>query len=349
VPVGHAEVADFHVAVARRARPELAGVPLIVGGDPAKRGRVVGLTAELRAAGVAEGMGVAEALARAPGARWARTDMPRARETSGQLRAAVRREIGAVETSGLAAFYFRAPSDPQEARAMARRLVELVAAETGLALQVGVAPARFAARLVAEDVGEHGVGVLAPADYATFLTALAVDRLPAVGPKTATRLRELGVTTVADLQELGAERLELLLGSAGRALWLVAAGDDPKPLRVRRHPMTLSREEKLAGDEGAGPALDAVIARLSTRLEQALRRDGLSSGRIALRLTSADARSLTRSRSLWPPARSAADVAAAARDLLVRSEVDPAALRRIGIVLKGLEIAGAEDRQLDLF
>ncbi|MFO0687682.1 MAG: hypothetical protein U0900_03150 [Myxococcota bacterium] len=347
-PVGFAEVPDFHVAVARRLKPELADQSVIVGGDPAKRGRVVGLTAELRASGVEEGMAVAEALARAPGARWVRTDMQAAREMSGHLRAAIRREIGAVETSGLAAFYFRAPGDPTEAQRLGDQLVALVESETGLPLRVGIAPARFAALLVAEDVGARGVGVWTADDFEARLAALPVERLPSVGPKTTTRLLELGVTTVAGLRELGAERLELLLGSAGRALWLLAGGEDPKPLRVRRHPTTLSREEKL--EDGAGPAvLEAVIARLSTRLEKALRRDGLWAGRIALRLTAVDARSLTRSRALWPPATNAADIAAAARDLFDRADPKPAALRRIAIVLKGLEIAGAEDRQLDLF
>lgn len=348
-PVGFAEVADFQVAVARLANPELGGISLWVGGDPAKRGRVVGLTADLRAQGIEEGMGSAEAIVRAPAARWVRTDMARAREVSGHLRAAVRREIGAVETSGLAGFYFRAPSELVEARALAERLVEGVRAETRLALRVGIAPARFAAPLVAEGVGERGVAVLAPEDFEAFLSTLAVERLPSVGPKTASRLAELGARTVADLRALGGERLELLLGSVGRSLWLVAGGEDPKPLRVRRHPMTLSREERFAAGEGGGPLLEAVIARLAMRLEQALRRDGLSAGRIAVRLTSADARTQTRSRALWPLATSASDVAAAARDLLERATFDPAALRRIGIVLKGLEIAGAEDRQLDLF
>ena len=348
-PVGHAEVPDFHVAVARHVRPELALTSLIVGGDPSKRGRVVGLTPELRALGVEEGMGVAEALTRAPTAVWVRTDMPRAREMSGHLRAAVRREIGAVETSGLAAFYFRAPSGEVEAHSLAERLVEVVAAETGLPLRVGIAPARFAAQLVAEDVGSSGVRVLAAERFDAYLTGLAVRRLAVVGPKTTSRLQELGVESVADLRALGAERLELLLGSVGRSLWLLASGEDPKPLRVRRHPTTLSREEKLAPNEASGTALDASIARLATRLERALRRDGLWAGRIAVRLTSVDGRSSTRSHSLWPPAITAADIAAAARDLLERTDGERPALRRVGIVLKGLEIAGAEDRQLDLF
>lgn len=349
LPVGFAEVPDFHVAVARLVHPELREASLLVGGDPAKRGRVVGLTPDLRAQGVEEGMGVAEALARVPSARWLRTDMARAREVSGQLRAAVRREIGAVETAGLAGFYFRATSDPAESRALGERLVALVQSETELDLRVGIAPARFAAPLVAEDVGARGVAVLAAGAFDAFLAALPVERLPSVGPKTTSRLQELGVRTVGDLRALGGERLELLLGSVGRSLWLVAGGEDPKPLRVRRHPMTLSREERIAAEEGATTALDAIVGRLATRLERALRRDGLSAGRLALRLTTADQRSQTRSRSLWPPATTASAIAAAARDLIERAALEPGALRRVGIVLKGLEIAGAEDRQLDLF
>ena len=346
-PVGHAVVPDFHVAVACADRPELVSSPVIVGGDPRKRGRIVGLTSDLRRLGIAEGMGVAEAPVRAPSARWVRTDMTRAREVSGHLRAAMRRAIGAVESAGLADFYFRAPADAAEARALGEHLVALVDTELGLGLRVGVAPARFAAALVAEDVGARGVAVLTPAAFDAYLIALGVERLPAVGPKTTSRLLELGVKDVAGLRALGPERLELLLGSVGRALWLLANAQDPKPLRVRRHPTTLSREEKFYAGEPS--VVDGVIARLATRLELALRRDGLGARRIGLRLTSADGRSRTRSRALWPPAMSAGDVAAAARDLLERADIDPGSLRRIGIVLKGLEFAGAESRQLDLF
>ena len=39
--IGFAEIPDFHVAVARRARPSLAESSVLVGGDPSKRGKVV--------------------------------------------------------------------------------------------------------------------------------------------------------------------------------------------------------------------------------------------------------------------------------------------------------------------
>jgi DNA polymerase-4 len=347
--VGFAEVRDFHVEVARRADPALALVPLLVGGDPSKRGKVIAASADLRSRGLVPGMGMVEALDRAAEARWVPTDMRRAREQSGLLRAAVRREVGAVEIEGLAGFYLCAPADREEALAVARRLEARVAEQMGLPLRVGVAPARFAASLVAEDAGRSGARVVVAEDFEQYLLAQPIDRLPGAGPKTAARLAELGATDIPSLRRLGLDRLEVLLGNHGRSLWLLACGQDPKPLRVRRHPTTLSREESFAGDERDPGELGAVLVRLSERLEQALQRDGLRAGRIALRLTYADERTVTRSHSFDAPVSAVRELAVAARALLDRIDLGPDSVRRAGLVLRGLEISGAEDRQLDLF
>ena len=51
-PLGFAEVADFHVEVARLADPSIAKKPVLIGGDPTKRGKVVAASADLRALGM---------------------------------------------------------------------------------------------------------------------------------------------------------------------------------------------------------------------------------------------------------------------------------------------------------
>jgi hypothetical protein len=68
-----------------------------------------------------------------------------------------------------------------------------------------------------------------------------------------------------------------------------------------------------------------------------------------LRLTYLDERTLTRSRSLDSAASSASELISAAQGLLARIGADNSAVRRVGLVLKGLEVSGADDRQLDLF
>ncbi len=353
-PVGFAEVADFHVEVVRRTSPELGMRPLLVGGDPAKRGKVVAASADLRALGIVEGMGLDEALDRAPDAHWERTNMHRAREVSGLLRAAIRQEVDAVEIEGLAGFYLRAPISSAASIELAGRLEARVAERTGLPLRFGVAPARFAARFAAEDAGVRGATVIGPDEFEAYLCRQPLERLPGVGPKTAARLAELGATDIPSLRDLGRERLEVLLGNHGRSLWLLACGEDPKPLRVRRHPATLSREETLpiregSSNDGNSDRLSESLQRLAARLEQSLQRDGLRARRIAIRLTIPDERTVTRSLSLDARISAASELVSAAQALLGRVDVDLANVRRVGLVLKGLESSGTEDRQLDLF
>jgi DNA polymerase-4 len=300
-------------------------------------------------------MGLDEALDRVPDAQWVPTDMARAREMSGQLRAAVRREVGAIEIVGLSGFYLRAPDERNEAMELAARLEERVAERTGLPLRIGFAPARFAAPLVAEDAGRQGARLIDEGEFEDYLLSMPIERLPGVGPKTAARLAELGATDMRSLRRLGIERLEVLLGNHGRSLWLLASGEDPKPLRVKQHPKTLSREESLgdlAAVSGADVAveLEGVLRRLAEALALSLQREGLQAGRIALRLTTTPPeRTETRSCSLAEPIVSAREMVESAWELLARLDWSGRTLRRIGLVLGGLEIAGAEHPQLDLF
>ena len=64
-----AEVPGFYAAVARADDPSLATRPVIVGGDPRKRGRVQSATADALALGVTLEMSMIEALRQCPTAR----------------------------------------------------------------------------------------------------------------------------------------------------------------------------------------------------------------------------------------------------------------------------------------
>jgi nucleotidyltransferase/DNA polymerase involved in DNA repair len=356
--VGFAEVPDFHVAVLRREFPDLLDSSILIGGDPAKRGKVVARSSDLGLRGIVPGMSLLDALVLAPGAKCVRTDLSRAREVSGLLRAAIRQELEAVEVDGLAGFYFRAPRDVDAAKRLVERLEARVRDGLQLPLRLGVAPVRFLARIAAEDSGVSSATVIGSEDFERYLLQQPVDRLPGVGPKTAARLAELGADRIPGLHALGLERLEILFGPQGRGLWLLACGLDPTALRVRRHPVTLSREETLVEQETTDLIrepkrnVDRIadsLSRISGSLEQALRRDGLRASRIALKLTCANQLTVTRSCSLPSPTAEASRLMAAAQELCGRAAVEDRLVRRACLVLKGLEISGAEDRQLDLF
>ena len=87
----YAEVPNFYASIERADHPALCDRPVIVGGDPRKRGLVQSATADVLAQDVTLEMPMIEALQRCPEARVFRTNMGRYREVSRQLHAWLRR------------------------------------------------------------------------------------------------------------------------------------------------------------------------------------------------------------------------------------------------------------------
>src|SRR5690606_14161608 len=73
-------------------------------------------------------------------------------------------------------------------------------AETGLVVSVGVGPNKFLAKLACELSRPDGLREIRAEQARAVLALLPVDRLPGIGPKTAARLRSLGIETVGELQ-----------------------------------------------------------------------------------------------------------------------------------------------------
>jgi len=187
VSVLYAEVPGFYAEIERAAHPELAGRPVLVGGDPRKGGTVQSASREAVGEGVTPGMAVVAALERCPRAKTFRTDMRRYREVSARLRAILRRFLDRLEPAGLGAAYLDATGVARPPEALAGDLVKAVGEGLGLPLRVGVSSAKFLARLAAEEAGE-GIHRIAAGEETAFLAPLPVERLPGVGPATASRI-----------------------------------------------------------------------------------------------------------------------------------------------------------------
>jgi len=146
-----AEVPCFYAAVERADESSLVDRPIIVGGDPRKRGLVQGASEEALAAGVMLDQPVHDALRLCPEARAVRTNMKRYREVSGRLFVCLRRGFDRLEPFGLGAAYLDVTSSPDLPEEIARRLQGIVADELGLGLRAGIAAGKFHARLAAGD------------------------------------------------------------------------------------------------------------------------------------------------------------------------------------------------------
>ena len=342
------EVPGFYAAVERQQDPELAERPVIVGGDPRKRGLVQSATLDAQAVGVCVDMPMVEALRLCPSARAVRTEMNTYREVSRRLLVCFRREAGQLEAFGLGGAYFEMAAQPEAERAV-QAIREAVREELGLPLRAGIGSGKYVARVAAEQAGEDALHAVPPGTERAFLEPLPVERLDGVGRKTAATLAELGAQCIGDVQRLGREPLERAFGTHGLRIFSLACALEDAPVRGSRHPQSLSRETTL----GAGETDRAVIAEqlleLARQLAAELARQGLAAGRVGLKVRYADQGTQTRSRALSDVVTAAADLHAAALTLLDRTQVGSRALRGVGLQLGKLAPAAEADRQLELF
>jgi DNA polymerase-4 len=347
----YAEVPGFYAEFERAADPSLAERPVIVGGNPRKRGAVQAATADARALGVADGMPMLEALERCPRARAIVTNMRRYREASAQLRSQFRRATDRIESAGAGAAYLDVSQRPEPPERVAEQLREAVRTELALPLRVGVSPVKFLAKLAAESLERDGVCAIPSGGVRAFLDPLPVARLPGVGPKTEATLAELGVRTAGDLAGLDRAWLEERLGNHGLAIWSYAQGRDRDPgvMRAAAHPRSVSQEATFAEPEVDRVALEERLAGLATRVAEALARERLGAKRVVVKIRYADGEGITRSRTGVHAMTAARELLAQAAPLLDRTQVGARAVRGLGLIASELVKARRDDRQLDLF
>lgn len=344
-----AEVPGFYAAVERAEDPSLAARPVIVGGDPRKRGQVQAATSDALEAGVRVDMPMLEALQRCPQARAVRTNMRHYRETSRRLLITLRGVHAQLEPFGLGGAYAEFSRAASAVEVVAAAMHAAVRAELGLPLRVGLGSGKFLARLAAEAVAEEGVQRIPHGEEQRFLAPLDVMRLDGVGRKTAATLAALGARCIGDVAALGRARLEELFGAHGVRIHGYATGRDDEPVRTAPHPQSISRESTVRSEPLDLVVLLEQLGGLAQQLEGELQRQSLEAGKVTLKLRYADQGTATRSRKLTSTLARSGELLNVAEQLLRRTQAGARPVRGLGLQLSALVPAGEGDRQLDLF
>src|SRR5436190_22353741 len=143
----HVDLDQFLDAVELLRRPELAGRPVVVGGDgdpPRPRQVVATASYEARAFGVHSGMPLTQALRRCPGAVFLPLDRPAYDAASERVMATLRSFPAVVEVWGWDEACMGA--SVEEPETFARAVQERVFAETKLTCAVGIGETKLQAK-----------------------------------------------------------------------------------------------------------------------------------------------------------------------------------------------------------
>jgi DNA polymerase IV len=247
----HVDLDQFLAAVEIRRRPELAGRPVVVGGDGnPRRPRQVVATAsyEARAFGVRSGMPLATALRKCPDAVFLPHDRPVYDAASAEVMATLRTFPVVVEVWGWDEAFLGATTDDPEA--LAADIKARVFAETSLTCAVGIGDSRLTAKTATGFAKPGGIARLARSRWFEVMGDRPVTSVWGIGDRTAVRLATLGVRTV---RELAAADLALLRSTFGPAigghLKVLGLGggdepivDEPWVARSRSHEQTFEHD-----------------------------------------------------------------------------------------------------------
>jgi len=283
----HVDLDQFLASVELRRHPELAGFPVIVGGngDPTEPRKVVTCASyEAREFGVHAGMPLRAAARRCPDATFLPYDPVAYDEASEQVMGLLRDLGHPVEVWGWDEAYLAVTADPAD---VAEQIRTVVSSETGLSCSVGISDNKQRAKVATGFAKPAGVFTLTDANWMTLMAGRPVDALWGVGPKTTKKLAGLEITTVWELANSDAELLTSAFGPR-TGLWLLllakGGGDttvsaEPWVPRSRSHVITFPRdltdraEMDLAVTQLALQALDDVLAsaRIVTRVAVTVR------------------------------------------------------------------------------
>jgi DNA polymerase-4 len=281
----HVDLDQFLASVELRRRPELVGLPVIVGGngDPAEARKVVTCASyEAREFGVHAGMPLRAAARKCPEATFLPSD-PDAYDRASEQVMGLLRDLGhPVEVWGWDEAYLGAEvADPYE---LADRIRHVVEAETGLSCSVGISDNKQRAKVATGFGKPAGVYRLTDDNWMTVMGDRAVDALWGVGPKTAKRLAGLGITTIADLAATDAQVLTSAFGPT-TGLWillLAKGGGDANVSAEPWVPRSRSHVVTFPVDLTEKAEMDAAIIDLTRRTRDEVVTQGRTVTRVAV-------------------------------------------------------------------
>jgi DNA polymerase-4 len=340
----HADVDAFFAAVEQRDDPSLRGRPVAVGG-----GVVLAPSYEAKAYGVQTPMSLTRARRLCPDLVVVRPRMTAYSEASKALYRVFDDVTPIVEGLSIDEAFLdvrclRRSATPEE---IAVRLRRDVRERVGLPVSVGVARTKHLAKVASAAAKPDGLLLVEPDRELAFLHPLPVERLWGVGPVTATRLHDLGVTTVGEVARFGEGALMTLVGAAaGRHLYALAQNRDPRPVEVRRRRRSMGAQHALGRSPKSLAEVEASLLALVDRVSGRMRAAGRAGRTVVLRLRFDDFSRATRSHTLPYATANTETVLVAARDLLMTSVplIQARGITLVGIAIGNLEEGAAQLR-----
>lgn len=340
----------FFISCETTRRPELAGVPAAVAGDPAYRaGIILAANYEARRFGVRTTMVVHEARRLCPTLTLVAPDHAFYEAKSQAVMALLSGYTPLVEPNSIDEAWLDMTGTeglfgpPLQA---AHAIMDSIRNELGLWCSIGIAENKYLAKMAADMKKPMGITELWTSQVPEKLWPLPAGDLLGVGKKGVERLTRFGIHTIGDIARMDPATLGRMFGRSGHDMWCHANGRDDAPVTPPEPDVmkSIGRSTTLPHDLHVLEEAQAVLLQLGDEVAANARKHGKLTRVVQITLKYTDFSTVTRQMSIAPTLDTDV-IQQAIRTLLTRHWHQRKPVRLLGVSLSGFE----EDSQLSLF
>ena len=280
----------FFASVEQLDHPAWRGKPVIVGGDPDKRGVVSTASYEARAFGVRSAMPSSTARQLCPHAIWTRGHFGRYKEVSRAVMEILLAESPLLQQVSIdEAFLDVSPTkvNTEHPVAIARRIQSRIA-ESGITCSIGVGTSKAVAKIASDMDKPQGLTVVYPGRERDFLSPLPIRTMSGIGAKAEEVLRGHGIETLGQVASAPESLLISLWGKNVGMMRKRCLGIDDAPVRLDDEVKSVSSEISVSHDLKDFAAIAATVDTMAAKVGRRLRKKGLRGGTVSLRMRYSD-------------------------------------------------------------
>ena len=330
------------MAVELRRRPELRGLPVVVGGD-GQRGVVAAASYEARRYGVFSAMPASRARKLCPNAIFLPGDMDEYVSVSAQVFEIFHDYTPLVEGLSLDEAFLDVTGSLRAigsgtfiAAEIRRRVLE----EIGLRCCVGVAPSKFIAKLASKHAKPIATASGVQPGFGVY------EVLAGVGPVTLEKLTRLGISTVNDLAAIDVRALAGIVGeSHAQHLHELAHAKDDRDVEPNRESKSIGNEETFSHDMYSIDDVRTHVVRLIDSVSKRCREGSQWPRTCTLKIKYSDFQMITRSHTEQTAVTSSQAMLKMLEPLLTTIDVSRG-VRLVGVSARNFDTDG---HQLSLF
>lgn len=246
----HVDMDAFFASVEQLDKPELRGLPVIVGGT-SSRGVVSTCSYEARKFGVHSAMPMVKAKQLCPQGIFVPGRMWRYKEVSIKIMEIFRQTSPLVEPLSIDEAFLDMTGTEKiygDVITAARQVKERIKAETGLTGSVGLAPNKFLAKMASDLQKPDGLTVISHEEARSFIAPMPVTNIFGIGKNAAAQLKLYGVNTIGQLAQVELPVLQKVFGKNAVTVRLLAQGIDDRPVCASRETKSIGREHTFEND-----------------------------------------------------------------------------------------------------